>query len=79
MYHALGLVLIGALGLQHRSRWFDVGGWLMLMGILLFSGFLYAWVATGNRSFVHLVPVGGVAFMAGWLMLAIGALSPARQ
>ena len=74
MYHALGLVLIGALGLHHQSRWFDVGGWLMLLGILLFSGFLYAWVATGSRFFVHPVPVGGVAFIAGWLMLAIGAI-----
>ena len=75
MYHALGLVLVGVLGFRRRSRWLDLGGWLMLVGILLFSGFLYAWVATGNRMFVHPVPVGGVAFIVAWLAVARGATS----
>jgi len=74
MYHALGLVLVGLVGRHHRSRWFDVAGWLMLVGIILFSGFLYAWVATGSRFCVHPVPVGGVAFIAAWLTLATGAV-----
>ena len=42
MYHAIGLVLVGLLGLNHRSRWFDGAGWAMLIGIVLFSGLLYA-------------------------------------
>jgi uncharacterized membrane protein YgdD (TMEM256/DUF423 family) len=75
MVHAIGLVLVGLLGLRRRSRWFDAAGWTMLLGILLFSGFLFAWVATGCRALVHPVPVGGVAFILGWLMLALGALS----
>jgi uncharacterized membrane protein YgdD (TMEM256/DUF423 family) len=74
MYHALGLILVGLLGLYQRSRWFDAAGWTMLLGILLFSGFLYAWLATGRRFFVYPVPVGGVAFIIGWLLTAIGAL-----
>lgn len=74
MYHALGLVLIGAISLHDRSRWFDASGWLMLVGILLFCGFLYAWVATGNRLFVHPVPFGGVAFLTAWLTLGMGAV-----
>ena len=37
MYHAIGLVLVGLLGLYHRSRWFDGAGWSMLVGIVLFS------------------------------------------
>ena len=73
MYHAIGLILIGVLGLYHRSRVFDLGGWLMLLGILLFSGFLYAWVVTGYRFFVYPVPIGGIAFIAGCVMLAMGA------
>ena len=73
MYHAIGLVLVGLLGLHHRSRWFDLSGWAMLVGIILFAGFIYAWLATGRRSFVYPVPVGGVAFIIGWLALAIGA------
>jgi uncharacterized membrane protein YgdD (TMEM256/DUF423 family) len=74
MYHAIGLVLVGLLALYHRSRFFDAAGWSMLVGIILFSGLLYAWLATGRRFFVYPVPVGGTAFILGWLMLAIGAL-----
>jgi uncharacterized membrane protein YgdD (TMEM256/DUF423 family) len=72
MIHAIGLV--GLLGLCHRSRLFNVAGWAMLVGIILFSGFLFAWLATGRKFFVCPVPVGGVAFIIGWLVLAIGAL-----
>ena len=72
--HAIGLVLVGLLSLYQRSRLFDVSGWAMLVGIILFSGFLFAWLATGRKFFVYPVPVGGVAFIIGWLMLAIGAL-----
>jgi uncharacterized membrane protein YgdD (TMEM256/DUF423 family) len=74
MYHAIGLVLVGLLGLYHRSLWFDSAGWTMLVGIILFSGLLYAWVGTGQRIFVHFVPVGGVTFIIGWVLMAIGAL-----
>ena len=73
MYHAIGLLLVGLLGMYERSRWFDGAGWLMLVGIILFSGFLYAWLATGRRGFVHPVPVGGVAFIIAWVLMAIGA------
>ncbi len=74
MYHAIGLVLVGLLGLYHRSRWLDAAGWSMLVGIILFSGLLYAWLATGRRFFVYPVPVGGVAFIVAWMLLAAGAL-----
>jgi len=73
MYHAIGLILIGLLGLHQRSRWLDGAGWSMVVGIILFSGFLYAWLATGRRFFVYPVPVGGVAFIVGWVLMAIRA------
>ena len=72
--HALGLILVGLLSLHNRSRLFDASGWAMLVGMILFSGFLYAWLATGRRFFVHPVPVGGTLFIIGWLLLAVGAL-----
>jgi uncharacterized membrane protein YgdD (TMEM256/DUF423 family) len=74
MYHAIGLVLVGLLSLHQRSRWFEGAGWSMLVGIVLFSGLLYAWLATGRRFFVYPVPVGGVAFIIGWVLTVIGAL-----
>jgi uncharacterized membrane protein YgdD (TMEM256/DUF423 family) len=73
MYHAIGLVLVGLLNLHQRSRWFEGARWSMLIGIVLFSGLLYAWLATGRRFFVYPVPVGGVAFIIGWVLMAIGA------
>ena len=73
MYHAIGLILVGLLNVQHRSRWFDLSGWAMLIGIVLFAGFIYAWLATGRRFFVYPVPVGGIAFIIGWTLMAIGA------
>ncbi len=74
MIHAIGLVLVGLLSLYQRRRLFDVAGWAMLIGIILFSGFLFAWLATGRKFFVHPVPVGGIAFIIGWLALAISSL-----
>ena len=74
MIHAIGLVLVGLLSLYQRNRLFDVAAWAMLVGIILFSGFLFAWLATGWKCFVYPVPVGGISFMIGWMALAIGAL-----
>jgi uncharacterized membrane protein YgdD (TMEM256/DUF423 family) len=74
MVHAIGLVLVGLLILHSPSRLFDLAGWAMLIGIVLFSGFLYAWLATGIRFLVHIVPIGGTAFIVAWLLLAIGGI-----
>jgi uncharacterized membrane protein YgdD (TMEM256/DUF423 family) len=74
MIHAIGLVLVGLLILHQRSRLFDVAGWAMLSGLILFSGFLFAWLATEWTFFVYPVPLGGISFIVGWLMLAIGSL-----
>ena len=68
------MVLRGSLHLKLRDQEFDVAGWPMQVGIILFSGFLFAWLATGRKFFVYPVPVGGISFIIGWLMLAIGAL-----
>jgi uncharacterized membrane protein YgdD (TMEM256/DUF423 family) len=79
MIHAIGLTLVGLLSLYHQSRWFDGAGWSMLVGIVLFSGFLYAWLATGRRFFVYPVPVGGTAFIVGWVLAAVGALGVGQK
>ena len=73
MMHAVGLVLLGLLSLHRPSRWFVCSGWSMLLGMVLFSGLLYAWLATGRRLFVYPVPVGGSLFILAWVLLAIGA------
>jgi uncharacterized membrane protein YgdD (TMEM256/DUF423 family) len=74
MIHALGLILIGLLATTRPSLVLSATGWTMLAGILIFSGFLYAYVATGTKLFAMLVPIGGVAFIAAWLGVAIAVL-----
>jgi uncharacterized membrane protein YgdD (TMEM256/DUF423 family) len=47
---------------------------LFLAGTILFSGSLYALALSGIRAFAFVTPVGGVAFIAGWILLALAAL-----
>jgi uncharacterized membrane protein YgdD (TMEM256/DUF423 family) len=74
-YHSLGVLLI-ALLIAHfpeRSE-FVWAGWLMLAGIVLFSGSLYILSLTGISIFGAITPIGGVAFIAAWAILAVTAL-----
>jgi uncharacterized membrane protein YgdD (TMEM256/DUF423 family) len=73
MYHALGLVMVGSLIVRARSAWLSAAAVAFLLGIVLFSGGIYAWLATDQQPFVHVVPVGGTVWIIGWLLLAIGA------
>jgi uncharacterized membrane protein YgdD (TMEM256/DUF423 family) len=71
--HALALIVTGLLVEHRESRWIGVAAVGFLAGILLFSGGLYLWLATGLKPFVAVVPIGGYAWIIGWLLLAIGA------
>lgn len=71
LFHALALLVVGLLTLHHPSTAAQVGGWGFFGGILIFSGFLYGYVFTGIRLLTMIVPVGGVAFLVGWVALAI--------
>jgi len=74
-FHALGLVLVGlALRGVPASRCWQASGWLMLVGMLLFSFNIYARALLGVDSLRALVPWGGGAWIAAWLLLALGAL-----
>ncbi|WP_097066422.1 DUF423 domain-containing protein [Nitrosovibrio sp. Nv4] len=73
-YHALGLVLVGLMLLHFpASKPIVLSGWLMLAGIVLFSVSLYALSLTGIRGLGAITPLGGVAFLSGWALLAYGA------
>ena len=73
MYHSLALVFVGLLA-TGAKRGLSVAGVMFLLGILLFSGCLYAWVFTGIKTFALIVPIGGVCFIVGWMMLAAIAM-----
>jgi uncharacterized membrane protein YgdD (TMEM256/DUF423 family) len=66
MYHALAIVLAGVIA----SRGAQTAGWIFQAGIVLFSGSLYALALTGTKGLGAVTPLGGVAFLAGWLWLA---------
>jgi uncharacterized membrane protein YgdD (TMEM256/DUF423 family) len=76
MYHALGLVAAAwaasrAPDAPGAAAW---AGWLFIAGTVLFSGSLYALALSGVRGFGAITPFGGVAFIAGWIALAVAAL-----
>jgi uncharacterized membrane protein YgdD (TMEM256/DUF423 family) len=75
MYHALALVgvaiLLGRFSVD-GSVWVGASGWLFVAGTLLFSGSLYALALSGVTWLGAITPLGGVAFLLGWLALAIG-------
>ncbi len=71
IYHALALVAVGLLASQTPSPWAARAGWAFVLGTLLFSGSLYALALSGIRGLGAITPLGGVAFLAGWLMFAL--------
>jgi uncharacterized membrane protein YgdD (TMEM256/DUF423 family) len=72
--HALGLVLIGILcELMPGISLIRSAGWMLLAGSVLFSGSLYIMVLSEIRALGMITPLGGVAFLIGWLLLAIAA------
>ena len=72
MYHALALLVVGWLAAQTPSRALQVAGWLFVFGTLLFSGSLYVLTLSGVRWLGAITPLGGLAFLGGWLALAWG-------
>ncbi|AUS09579.1 DUF423 domain-containing protein [Laceyella sacchari] len=73
--HALALLAIGLLmsKINGSTSLLNIGGWLIVAGILFFSGSLYAMVLTGVKTWGAITPIGGVAFIAGWILVAVTA------
>ena len=70
-WHALALVAVGTLQLLlPRRSGFGRAALLFIGGIALFSGSLYAMALGGGRGWGYVTPFGGLAFIAGWLVLA---------
>jgi uncharacterized membrane protein YgdD (TMEM256/DUF423 family) len=72
LIHALALVLTGLLAQRSPNRWLALAGWCYLVGMLVFSGLLYALVLSGVKVLGAIVPIGGVAMILGWVALAVG-------
>ena len=72
-YHTLALLAVGLLDRDGESKWLAVSGWAFVAGIVVFSGSLYLLALTGIGWLGAVTPLGGVAFIAGWLLLAAAA------
>lgn len=73
MYHAVGLIAVAWLCTASPSRAAHAAGWAFTIGIVLFSGSLYALCLTGLRKLGIITPFGGTAFLLGWVLLAAAA------
>jgi uncharacterized membrane protein YgdD (TMEM256/DUF423 family) len=70
-YHTLALfIVVLALTRWPGSSQAAWAGWLFVIGIVFFSGSLFVMAFTGMRWLGAITPIGGVAFIAGWLLLA---------
>ena len=70
MVHALALLAVGMLLQKSPARSLRIAAWGFTLGIVLFSGSLYALTLSGVRSLGMITPLGGVAFLVGWAALA---------
>lgn len=74
LVHALALLLIGIIcHLVPDDSLVRAAGWALLIGTLLFSGSLYVMVLSGIRPLGMITPLGGIAFLIGWLLLTMAA------
>jgi uncharacterized membrane protein YgdD (TMEM256/DUF423 family) len=71
LYHALALLAVAWAQTRWPGSLAVASGWLFVIGTLLFSGSLYLLSLTGIRWLGAITPLGGLAFLGGWLCLAL--------
>lgn len=74
LIHAVALVAFGIWAQQAGATASSWTGWMFVAGTLLFSGSLYALAISGVRALGAITPLGGLSFMAGWLIWAVVSL-----
>ena len=75
LFHALGLLVVGLVATQIAdSTYLKWSGWLMLAGIVLFSGSLYVLSVSGLRWLGMVTPLGGTAFILAWALFVMAVL-----
>ena len=74
LVHGLALFVVGWLSLlKPTESLVRSAGWSFAIGLVVFSGSLYALSVTGIKKLGMITPLGGLAFLAGWLCLALSA------
>jgi uncharacterized membrane protein YgdD (TMEM256/DUF423 family) len=73
MYHAFAMFAAAWL-ISRQAPAAATAAWAFIGGVIVFSGSLYLLVATGQRWLGAITPIGGLAFIAGWVLLAVAAM-----
>ena len=74
-YHSQSIIIASILCyLFPNNRFFRWAGYLFVVGTLLFSGSLFAYLATAIKPFVFITPIGGLFFIIAWIVLIIGIM-----
>lgn len=74
-YHALALILVALLQQHLSSKWLCFAGGFFSVGIVLFSGSLYALCLLGTKFIGIITPIGGLSFIFGWGCLVVVSLT----
>jgi uncharacterized membrane protein YgdD (TMEM256/DUF423 family) len=77
-FHSLGLLALGLMLDRLPSKSMRLAGWLLLVGIVLFSGSLYLILAGAPRVIGVATPIGGLALIAGWCVTVFALRASAR-
>ncbi len=79
LFHSLGLLAVGLVALHlSDSRWLRWSGWLMLAGIVIFSGSLYVLSTTGWKWLGTVTPLGGLSFIIAWVLFTVALVKRTR-
>ena len=70
-YHALAMLIVGLLSRNNSSKLLQYSSLFFLLGILIFCGSLYILCLTNRGWLGAITPVGGIGFLAGWILLAV--------
>ena len=73
-WHTLALVAVALLLDKFNEGALQISGWAFIAGIILFSGSLYLLCFTGITKLGAITPIGGLAFILGWIMLFIAVI-----
>lgn len=72
-WHALGLLAVGIIAQSRRTALLSATAVMLVVGMLLFCGSIYAYTFGANRMIVMIAPIGGTALMIAWVLFVIDA------
>jgi len=71
VYHSLALLFVSWIAQTYPQTRVAPAGWAFTLGIVIFSGSLYVLTLSGVRAWGAVTPIGGLAFLIGWIVLAL--------